>query len=138
MMKRVSLVLGVAFALAMGASAAAQWSGQGDGPGGHRRGRRGDSGGPPAGSDSGAPHRRDPAPRPPDPSQVVITGVVKALGPEPDRVTIAYDAVEALNWPAGTTPFVVTNTALLSGVAIGQKVRFKIESAHIYELERLP
>jgi Cu/Ag efflux protein CusF len=65
---------------------------------------------------------------------VAIVGVVTGLGPEPDRVTIAYGAVDALNWPAGTTPFVVTNPALLSGVVVGERVRFKIESAHIYEL----
>ena len=75
------------------------------------------------------------APPPVATDQVIITGVVTALGPEPDRVTIAYGAVDALNWPAGSTPFVVTRPDLLKGISVGQRVRFKIESAHIYEIE---
>ena len=64
----------------------------------------------------------------------MIVGVVRALGPEADRVTITYGEVDDLNWPAGTMPFVVSTPKLLDGVTIGEKVRFKLESQHIYEL----
>jgi len=131
-MRRTVLVLGVLAGLAASGAASAQWGagGQGRGHGGHP---------PPFGSpDSSGPRRQGPPAKPDTPpDQVVITGVVTALGPEPDRVTIAYGAVDALNWPAGSTPFVVTTPKLLDGIAVGQKVRFKIESAHIYALDKV-
>lgn len=120
-MRRVLLIAGLLAALASGDIAAAQYGGRGRGEG----------------SDGSRPRGAPPAAPPVAADQVVITGVVVALGPEPDRVTIAYGAVDALNWPAGSTPFVVTNPALLNGIAVGQRVRFKIESAHIYALERV-
>jgi Cu/Ag efflux protein CusF len=64
-----------------------------------------------------------------------IIGVVQAIDPANDRVTITYQPVEALNWPAGTTPFVVAKSALLTGVTVGEKVRFRLESQQIYVLQ---
>ena len=64
-----------------------------------------------------------------------IIGVVKAIDPAADRVTIAYQPVEALNWPAGVMPFVVAKSALLNEVAVGEKVRFRLESQQIYVLQ---
>ncbi|HEX4180868.1 MAG TPA: copper-binding protein [Caulobacteraceae bacterium] len=65
--------------------------------------------------------------------QIEIVGVVKAIGPEPDRITIAYEAVDALNWPAGTMPFAASKPDLLKGATVGEKVRFKLASQHISE-----
>src|SRR5438270_14052572 len=53
--------------------------------------------------------------------QPEITGVVKAVDAATGRITVAYDAVEALGWPSGTQPFPVAKSALLSGVSVGEK-----------------
>ncbi len=128
-------VLSVLAALAASRGADAQWGGDE----GHSGAGRGHGGGhqSPSASDQGAPPPHSHAAPEVAPDQVVISGVVTGLGPQPDRVTIAYGAVDALNWPAGSTPFVVANPTLLDGIKVGQKVKFKIESAHIYELDRV-
>jgi len=74
------------------------------------------------------------APRPTLVNEIEIVGVVTAVDPASERITIAYDAVEALNWPAGTTPFAVSRTGLLKDVAVGEKVRFKLDSQQISDL----
>ena len=56
---------------------------------------------------------------------------MKAIDTEAGRITIKYDAVEPLNWPAGAQPFPVAKTALLSGLTVGEKVRFSLESGQI-------
>lgn len=125
---RKSVVLTVAIVLLSATSAHAQLGG-----GGGRHGHRDDGPGP----GSSAPPATDAAPTTRQSTaadQIEIVGVVMALGPEPDRVTIRYNAVEGLNWPAGTTLFVVSKPALLNGITIGEKVRFKLESQHIYQL----
>ncbi len=60
--------------------------------------------------------------------------MIRAIDPQNGRVTIAYDEVDALNWPAGTTPFVVSKPALLQGAQVGEKVRFHIESQEVTDL----
>lgn len=60
-----------------------------------------------------------------------ITGVVKAVDETNGRITIAYETVEALGWPPGTQPFPVAKSALLTGVSVGQKVRFSLDSGAI-------
>jgi Cu(I)/Ag(I) efflux system protein CusF len=92
----------------------------GGGGGGHRGG--GNGGAAPA---ANAPARATPV------DQLDIIGVVKQIGPEPDRVTISYNAVEGLSWPAGEKPFVVAKSDLLKGVTVGQRVRFRLESQQI-------
>ncbi|MDB5445309.1 MAG: hypothetical protein JWQ97_626 [Phenylobacterium sp.] len=67
-------------------------------------------------------------------SSIEIIGVIKAIDPNNNRVTITYEDVEALNWPAGTMPFVVSKTELLKGATVGEKVRFKLESQQISTL----
>ena len=64
-----------------------------------------------------------------------IVGVVTAVDPQNGRVTIDYEPVEVLNWPRGSNAFVVSKTALLQGVSVGEKIRFKIESQQISELK---
>jgi Cu/Ag efflux protein CusF len=98
--------------------------------GGNRRGGR-DRPSPDSAPRSGlAPsHRLTPL------DDIEIIGVIQAVEPASDRVTIAYEAVEALNWPAGTKPFTVSRTALLKGATEGEKVRFKLESEQISDLK---
>ena len=97
--------------------------------GGGGRGR-GDS--PPGGSRSGpSPQKRAQTPV----NQLQIIGVVKAIDLETQRITIAYDAVEALNWPPGTMPFPVSKTAMLTSATVGEKVRFGIDGGQISALK---
>jgi len=103
------------------ASAAQAQSGGGRGHGGGR-------GGHPPGGSAAAP-RAAPAAKPF--AQPEIVGVVKLIDPDAGRIIIAYEPVEALDWPAGTQPFVVSKTALLKDLTVGEKVRFKLESQQI-------
>ena len=121
--------------LVVATSAHAQSRGGGGGGGGGGQGRRGGST-TPTPSTTTSPDQ--PAPRAATPTNKVdITGVVKEIGPAEDRITIAYDAVEALNWPAGVMPFVVAKTDLLKGVTVGEKVRFRLDSQQISSLAPL-
>ena len=95
-------------------------------------GGRGHGEGPPSGS----------PPAPPAPkraltpvNQLQIIGVVKAIDLQTQRITIAYDAVEALNWPPGTMPFPVSKSAMLSSATVGEKVRFSIDGGQISALK---
>jgi Cu/Ag efflux protein CusF len=67
-------------------------------------------------------------------NKLEIVGVVQAIDPAAGRVTIAYEPVEALNWPAGTQPFPVAKSALLDGVTVGEKVRFSLDSSQVSAL----
>jgi len=67
-------------------------------------------------------------------SQVEIGGVVKEIDRATGRVTIAYGAVDELDWRAGVMPFPVTDAKLLDSVTVGQRVRFKVDSHEIYEI----
>jgi Cu/Ag efflux protein CusF len=132
-MRKVFIPL-LVIGLFAGTAAHAQFGGGGGGGGGH--GRRGGGGAPTTGdpSSSGSTGSGPSQHAPVAADQVAIVGVITALGPEPDRVTISYGAVEGLNWPAGTTLFVAEKPELLTGAKVGEKVRFKLESQHIYEL----
>jgi len=117
----------LALCLLAATAANAQYSGR---HGGGGQGRGSPSGSPAPSSPSSAPPARSGAADKAD-----IVGVVKAIDPATDRITITYQPVEALNWPAGTTPFVVAKSALLTGVTVGEKVRFRLESQQIYVLQ---
>lgn len=75
-----------------------------------------------------------PIPRQKPVNEIEIVGVVRSIAPDTDRVTIAYDAVDGLGWPAGTMPFVVAKSALLKDVIVGEKVRFRLDSQQIADL----
>jgi Cu/Ag efflux protein CusF len=60
--------------------------------------------------------------------------VVRGIDLDAKRITIAYQAVDGLNWPPGTMPFAVYNADLLKTVTVGQRVRFKLDSQQITEL----
>ncbi len=64
----------------------------------------------------------------------MIVGIVKAVDMSAGRVTIAYEPVEARNWPAGIMPFQAENPALLKDTKVGDKVRFRLESQQISEI----
>lgn len=106
---------------------AATTSAQAQSGGGHGRGGGGGRGGGQSRGSAAAP----PAPAAKAFAEPEIIGVVKAVDLESGRVTIAYEPVEALNWPAGTQPFVVSKSALLKDVTAGEKVRFTLDSQQI-------
>jgi Cu/Ag efflux protein CusF len=127
MLKRIIPVLMICLAAA--SVAHAQSGGGGGGRGGHGGGRPGGSGGSPPASAPGSAAKPRPFKEP------EIIGVIKAIDPVSGRVTITYEAVEALGWPAGTMPFAVSKTALLNAATVGQKVRFKLEDQQISDLK---
>jgi Cu/Ag efflux protein CusF len=102
--------------------------------GGHGRGGGG-GGHAPSSSRSTSPDPAKPAQPPKAPNKVEIVGVIQAIDREHDRVTIAYEAVEDLNWPAGAHPFPVEKTALLDGATVGEKIRFNVDSGQISALK---
>jgi len=107
------------------------------GPGGGRGGRGG--GRTPPSSGGSPTTAAAPAPKPPKPeNQIVIVGVVTAIDLDAQRITIAYDAVDELNWPHGTMPFAVYKPDLLKTVTVGERVRFKLDSQRITELTAAP
>jgi hypothetical protein len=134
MLKRIVSCLAIC---AMAAATVAQaqpptGGGGGGGGGGGRHGGHGKGGG---GGHSDQASSPEPPPPPDKPlNKVEITGVVTAIDPQAGRLTIRYEPVEVLNWPEGTNAFVVAKSALLQGVTVGEKVRFKIESQQISEL----
>jgi Cu/Ag efflux protein CusF len=113
------------------AAASAAHAQAGGGGGGH--GRSGGGGG--GGRGGGHPPGGSRAPPPAAPAKPFnepeIVGVVKTIDVDAGRVTIAYEPVSALNWPAGTQPFVVSKSALLKDLTVGEKVRFMLESQQI-------
>ena len=141
MSKRV--LAGLAIFLMTASAAQAQYGGgMGGGGGGMGGGGMGGGGGPP-GRGGGPPPPNSPSSpmpdRPPPPAtplnKIEIVGVIKAIDPATERITIAYEPVDALNWPAGTMPFGVSHTALLKDVTVGERVRFKLQSQQISELK---
>lgn len=59
----------------------------------------------------------------PSPLNTIIyqtRGKVVSLDAAQGLITLAHEAVPALNWPAMTMPFRLADAALLKGVAVGQ------------------
>ena len=61
-------------------------------------------------------------------------GVVRAINAKAGKVTLAHEAIPALKWPPMTMAFKVADAALLKDVAVGQKVRFKLDGQTIVGL----
>lgn len=93
-------------------------------------GGRGPGGGLPPGG-AGGPGGGPGGGKQADLDKVVIVGVVRAIDPATERVTIAYQANEALNWPAGAMPFAMAKPGMLGGVVVGQTVRFTLSNHRI-------
>jgi len=104
-------------------------SGGGGGGGGHRHGGGGAA---PGGGSSSGP--RAPAEKLTPVSDSDIIGVVQAVDSANGRITIAYEPVAARNWPAGVMPFAVAKPELLTGATVGEKVRFRLDSQQIVEM----
>jgi Cu/Ag efflux protein CusF len=117
MFKRlVPLVLGVAVATAAFAQPSGPKGGPKGGPGGAR---------PPAAPHAASLHDLLP-----------IVGVVKAIDTQTQRITIAYEPVESLGWPAGSQPFPVSKSAMLTVVTVGEKIRFAVQGGEIAALAK--
>ncbi len=124
-------IAALAVCLLLAGTASAQIGGGGGrGGGGHGGGGGGHSGGKPSGG--GGPSAPAPPTKPVDASMIV--GVVKAIDATAGRITIAYEPVEARNWPAGTMPFQAEKPEILKDTKVGEKVRFRLESQQIAEI----
>ncbi|HZZ32271.1 MAG TPA: copper-binding protein [Phenylobacterium sp.] len=130
MLKRLSLILIVLMAASV--AHAQMGGGGGGGRGGGGRGGGGGGGGSKPSSAPATPSA--PRARATPVNQIQIVGVVKEIDTQTGRVTIAYDPVEAINWPAGSQPFPVAKSALLGAATVGQKVRFTLDSGQISTL----
>ncbi|MDR1462699.1 MAG: copper-binding protein [Azoarcus sp.] len=54
-------------------------------------------------------------------------GIVKKIDLEKQRLILEHEAIAALNWPAMTMPFAVTDTALLQDLKIGDRIDFDLK-----------
>lgn len=131
MTKRAAPILALCLIVAATAAHAQYGGGAGGGAAGGRHGGGGRSPSP-SSKPAAAPAPAAAAVKPV--SSIEIIGVIKAIDPATDRITIAYEDVQALSWPAGTMPFTVSKTALLKSASVGEKVRFKLDSQQISEL----
>jgi len=61
-------------------------------------------------------------------------GVVKKVDAKAGTVTIDHDPIKALNWPAMTMPFKVSDKALLAKMKPGAKVRFQLDGQTITDV----
>jgi Cu/Ag efflux protein CusF len=129
-MKRILVIATICL---MAATAVHAQSGGGGGGGGGRRGGGGGKGGRTPSTDP-APAASTPAQAQKPEGKTEIVGVVQAIDADAGRVTIAYEASDAINWPAGVMPFVVSKNALLKDVTVGEKVRFSLDSQQIATL----
>ena len=125
-MKRIIPILAICLTAATAAHAQS---------GGGRRGGGGGGQGAPPTSSTPASTTTPSAKRSKAPGKIEIVGVIQAIDPQAGRVTIAYEATDALNWPAGVMAFVVSKSALLKDATVGEKVRFSLESEQISDLK---
>lgn len=54
-------------------------------------------------------------------------GVVKAIDPAQNKVTLAHGPIPELKWPAMTMSFKVTDPKLLKPIHVGQRVAFDLK-----------
>lgn len=143
MSKHILSLLAICFVTTAATAAYAQYGGGGMGGGGMGGGGMGGGGGgghrgggrhAPSSTDSTPTADQAPVRTLTPLSKIQIVGVIKAIDPVTDRITIAYEPVDALNWPAGTMPFGIANTAVLKNATVGEKVRFRLESQQISDL----
>lgn len=70
-------------------------------------------------------------------SAIEAVGVVRAIDAKAGKVTLAHDAIPARKWPPMTMAFKVADPALLKDLAVGTKVRFKLDGQTIVGLTAL-
>lgn len=54
-------------------------------------------------------------------------GVITAIDPKADKITIKHGAIPAVGWPAMTMTFRATPPTLLKDVRVGQNVEFNVQ-----------
>ena len=139
MSSRRILLTTLILSLATAGAAEAQYGGGAGGGGMGGGGRHGGGGRRQDKGDAPRPTGDQPRPsvRQANLAKVMIDGVVTRIEPASGRVTISYQEVEALSWPAGTMPFAVEKPSLLEGLTVGEKVRFHVESQQISSIEAI-
>lgn len=70
-------------------------------------------------------------------SAIEAVGVVRAIDAKAGKITLAHDAIPARKWPPMTMAFKVADPALLKDLAVGTKVRFKLDGQTIVGLTAL-
>ena len=56
------------------------------------------------------------------------TGVITALDPKANRVTIKHRPIPAVGWPAMSMTFTASPPSLLKGLKVGQKIAFDVRT----------
>lgn len=74
---------------------------------------------------------------PPAAGAVQGVGVVKAIDAKAGTITIAHEAIKALNWSAMTMAFKAADPALLKAVAPGDRVSFQLKGQQILAMKKL-
>ncbi|MGE0114974.1 MAG: copper-binding protein [Steroidobacteraceae bacterium] len=54
-------------------------------------------------------------------------GVIKAVDLQAGTVVIAHEPIKSFDWPSMTMKFKVADPALLTGIAVGNKVSFTLQ-----------
>ncbi|MEW6597451.1 MAG: copper-binding protein [Pseudomonadota bacterium] len=57
----------------------------------------------------------------------LATGVIRGLQPDKNTVTIEHTPIDAFGWPGMTMGFKVKSSKLLTGLKVGDKIRFEVE-----------
>lgn len=70
-------------------------------------------------------------------SAIEALGVVRAVDAKAGKITLAHEAIPARKWPPMTMAFKVADPALLKDLAVGTKVRFKLDGQTIVGLTAL-
>lgn len=70
-------------------------------------------------------------------STIEALGVVRAVDARAGKITLAHEAIPARKWPPMTMAFKVADPALLKDLAVGAKVRFKLDGQTIVGLTAL-
>ena len=60
-------------------------------------------------------------------AESVVRGVVEEITTEPQRLTIAHEAIPNLEMEAMTMVFRIADPAMLEGLAVGQEIEFEAE-----------
>jgi Cu(I)/Ag(I) efflux system protein CusF len=71
------------------------------------------------------------APAPAPTALIAGKGIVKKIDTSAQRLILAHEPIEQLNWPAMTMPFTVADAALLKGIKTGDVVRFRLNDEQI-------
>lgn len=68
---------------------------------------------------------------------IEAVGVLRAVDAKAGKVTLAHEAIPARKWPPMTMAFKVSDPALLKDLAVGTKVRFRLDGQTIVSMTAL-